>query len=479
VFLLIFGILSFLIYFNTSSIIEKDLNNANILLLNSIQNDIDKTFEEAQKISVEVFFNPQIQKLLNLKSEISDSEYYQINNTIQSFYLYKSSSKTIDDVYIMLKGINKVVSSWGIKDTYYFYQTSYTNDSEAYKAWMNEYDEKRADKYSLVFTGQNNKEHKILYMRALSQSNNRDLSNSVTISINEDKLVNQLIAVDQINKGTSFILHNDVIVTSSKPIKLPEKFHLPDKERGNTLYTKIEGKKVVVSFITSNASGWKYVTVVPEEVFLAKVNRLKIITYSFIIVCFSLGIGLMYYFLKKNYNPINKLLSILANEPDFMNSDMNTNEYIIIENGLKKAIAEKIEAANRLEDQKQLLKNNFLEKLLKGSAQFEIPITEALHSYEIKFDSNYFYVILFYLDEAFGENEPANISQRDINFIFSNVIGELLSVYHKGLVIEVDNSMACLVNVNVERIKESKNDLQKAIKETQQFLLKYLSLLIQ
>ncbi len=225
IFLVVFILVSFLIYFNTTKIIEDEVIKANNVLLKSTQNDMDEILEDARKVSVEVLFNPRIQVLLNYKIQITDSQYFDVYNLLQDFKVYSTSYKTLDNMYIVLKSIDKIVSLNGITDMDTYFNMNYMYNRSTYDSWLQEYDERKVEKYSLVFTGQKNNQRKILYMRSLSSIDHKDLTNCITVEINENRLINQLSTVDKINKGTSFILDtNNKIVASNAPITLPQGF---------------------------------------------------------------------------------------------------------------------------------------------------------------------------------------------------------------------------------------------------------------
>lgn len=470
IFLIIFIVVSFLIYFNTTKIIENEIIKANNVLLKSTQNDMDEILKDARKVSVEALFNYRIQSLLNYKNEISDAQYFDIYKLLQDFRIYATSYKTIDNMYIVLKKINKVVSLNGITDINAFFNMNYPMEVTTYNNWLHEYDERKVEKYSLVFAGKKTVQRKILYMRSLSTIDNKDLTNCITVEINEARLTSQLSIVDTINKGTSFIIDNDnKIVTSFNPITLPQDFNLNSTKKSDVIYTKFAGKNVVISFIASTVNDWKYVTIVPESVFLEKVNLIKTITYSGIFFSFILGAILIYYFLRKNYNPINKLLNILINQPNFINEDKNNNEYTIIENGLKNAIEDRNSITTQLNSQNLMLRIHYIEKLLKGIALDDVPVNEALNSYNITFNSNYFTVVLLYL-EYFPKDDTALSNFNDIRFIFSNIIEELIGQNHNGFMIEVDGNLVCLININKNRLAEVSSDLLKAIENSQEFI---------
>lgn len=338
IFLIIFLVVSFLIYFNTTAIIEIEVNNANKVLLNSAQNDMDKILLEARKVSLEALFNVRVQRLLYLEKDISDSDYYDVSKVLQDLKVYSTSSKSINDIYIMLKNINKVVSFVGITDINTFYSYNYGFDATDYESWLKEYDDRnKVDKYSLIFADKKGGQNKILYIRALSPVDNKDLTTSITVTINTDSIIEQLATIAKINKGVSFILADNIVVAAIKPMKLPDNFQLiTDGKDNNPIYTTINGEKVVFSYISSKVNNWKYVTIIPEEVFLSKIWRIRNITYLGVLFSTLLGAFLVYYFLRKNYSPINKLLGILSHQSNFTNTDKDKNEYAIIDKRLAK-----------------------------------------------------------------------------------------------------------------------------------------------
>jgi AraC-like DNA-binding protein len=374
----------------------------------------------------------------------------------------------------MRKDINKVISSNGINDLYTFYTNQYPQYGNDYSSWLAEFDEKRVERFSLVFTGQKGVSHKILYMHALSSIDNKNLGSSIVATINEEKLTNKLKEIDEINQGTSMIVAGDnKIVASAKEVYLPENLNFNSNKRDNNfLYEEINGEKVVISFISSRINGWRYVTIVPETVFLAKVNHMRGITYTGIAVGFLVGAFFIYYFLKRNYNPLGKLLNALKNQPNFLadKDGKDSNEYVIIENAIKKAIDDKNVIADQLSNQKQILKTNFLEKIIKGNAHEEIPLEEALHSYRIEFNSNSFIIMSFFLEDTIPDNFNEDTNKFNIvQFVFKNVVEELVGQYHKSFLVDIDGIMTCLVNVDDNR-EDLRVDLLDAVSEAQKFI---------
>jgi AraC-like DNA-binding protein len=452
-----------------------EVNNGNKVLLNSLRNDMDKTLQQVRTRSVEILFNPRIQNLLNLTSDVSGNDYYNVGLLKSELQVNNLDSVTLSDAYIMLKDINMVACTSGLYESKNFFKTNISSDIKDYNTWINEYDENVTEKYSLVFSARNSDSHKILYMRSLSLINSKSLANSITISINEDNLIKQLSYIDEINQGTAIILDkNDKIITSSKSINLPDNFKLNTvRDQYDILNTTLNGEQVVISSIYSKVNDWKYVTIVPKSLFLDKINRIRNVTYGGILVCFILGTVLIRYFLKKNYNPINKLMGILTNQSSYVNYNEEKNEFAIIEKGLNKAIEEKNTVINQLNSQKQLLKNNFIEKLIRGKVQERIPIDEALNIYDINKKSNSFAVMLFYLVDNFNEVYDTDKDSSDIYFILSNVIEELVNIDHKGFMVDMDDIMVCLVNLDENRLSAAKLELQKIVEISQQFIDKH------
>jgi AraC-like DNA-binding protein len=469
-FLIIFLIISFLIYFNTSGIIENEINTANKMLLKDTQNELDKVLEEGRKLGMEIYFNPRIQSILSVKNEITNDDYIDANSSIKDLKATASLYKSVDHFYIVLKNKNMVVSYSGLLTMKHFYEIYYPEYKDNYNSWLGIFDQKLLESYTLPFNSQT-----LLYIRTLSSTDKDNLNNSVIVSIDIQKLTDQLSVIDKINNGTALILDkNNSLIASSRQFEMTEYLRTQfTKNKNDLFYTNISGEKVVVSYINSRVNDWKYVTVIPVNTFLDKLNKIRIITYSGIGICMLLGIVLTLYFSRKNYNPISDMLSVLSKQSGFVRDNSEKNEYGIIKTAIKNVIDNNAEISTQLYKQNLKLRSSFIEELLKGLNSQDIPPHEAVHLYNLNFISDYFAVMLFCIDENSMDSGSLVEKDIDVHFIISNVLEEMLSLNHKSFFANDDGITACLLNIGEGKHYTLKADLEQTLSNAQNFINKF------
>jgi len=153
------------------------------------------------------------------------------------------------------------------------------------------------------------------------------------------------------------------------------------------------------------------------------------------------------------------------------------NEYSFVQQAIKNTLDEKEFIMEKLEKQNLALRSSFLARLIKGTRDQATPIEEALSSYNIRWISDIFCVVLFYIEDFNKLFEEASLKESDsmeqvklVHFIISNVIEELVGKNHYGLVTEVDDMVAYLVNVNEEHTTRIEDELMEIASKAQEFI---------
>ena len=162
------------------------------------------------------------------------------------------------------------------------------------------------------------------------------------------------------------------------------------------------------------------------------------------------------------------------------------NEYGFLREAISNTLDEKEIIEQKLKRQNKALRSGFLARLIKGTSDQVVPIDEALSSYGVQWIGDSFCVILIYMDDfkRLFDGAPSSnpIGQlKLVQFIITNIVEELIGRKYKGFVTEVDDMMACLVNMddkNGEHMEEQpgkqeypgKNELIDIMKEAQRII---------
>lgn len=184
-----------------------------------------------------------------------------------------------------------------------------------------------------------------------------------------------------------------------------------------------------------------------------------------------LGAIAIYYLVKKNYNPIVELINVFRGERSI--SDKYVNEYDFLRESIQKTLEEKKEISSRLEQQQDILRNNFLVRLLKGEENSR-GVYESLTYYDISFVTDYFAVVLFYIDDfekffAEDENIDSTEKYKTVQFIIRNVSEELMEKKCRVIMIEMGAMMIVLANLP-DNADNSLKDIMDAAATAQRFI---------
>lgn len=86
-------------------------------------------------------------------------------------------------------------------------------------------------------------------------------------------------------------------------------------------------EKLCVNFFKSNKAKLKYVYIAPQSVFLEKANSIQKTVVSYVIICFIVGLVLVYLMAFRCYTPIKQIVQMITT--------MQENKNTVYENELE------------------------------------------------------------------------------------------------------------------------------------------------
>ena len=278
---------------------------------------------------------------------------------------------------------------------------------------------------------------------------------TVVIKLNLGRLQEAIKNIKWVNQGVILVINRDnTLITSTQPdyVRQPLKYEKLVETQDQVLYDILNGEKVLISYISSQVTDWKYITIIPENVFMEKMQYIKKLTSFAVLLWLLIGGIAAFFYSRKNYLPISKLVQTLASKTG-ISEDKAKNEYSFIQEAITNTINEKDKIAEMIEQQKKVLRASFLARLLKGRIESNISIYDAFSSYDFELYSDKFAVMLFYIESYSGFSVGTKTEDRAedlklVQFVISNVIEELTGQKYKGYMVEIDEMMACLVNFN-------------------------------
>jgi len=465
-------------YMESLKVLGSEISRANETILKQIQEDLDRKLKDIDQLCLELAWNPRVSSFVLEKTPISSDGYYNIYKMLHELRIYKATNEFIFDFYIYYKNSDVVLSSNSRLDSRRLYDIIHKNQSNTYDEWMEILRSKHSRDLMPVVIKKNYETYSnaIAYIRTIPMESPLESDACIIIVVDEEKLLEYIKNVPWANDGTVIVIDNsNNIIASTRPIQTKDFFKGSGLEGEKGLvHREINGERAEVSYISSMLSDWKYVSIIPTRVFWARMEYVHSLTIITIVLCFLIGGVVVYFLVKKNYNPVNKLIESLAKSAG-TSFEKDYNEYRFINEAISSTIEEKEEVGRRLKQQRNAFRSNFLIRLLKGEIDDKIPIDESMASYEINFDSDYFAVLLFYIEDldAFlpEDNKPGSSDRFKLaHFIITNVVEELLSRDNNCFTAELDGMLACIVNFRQDRLSSSREDITNALLEAKQFV---------
>lgn len=233
---------------------------------------------------------------------------------------------------------------------------------------------------------------------------------------------------------------------------------LADANAQGSFVHKIDHQKHLVTYVKSAKPDLYFVSVRPYAEMLSNIYELRDYTILVVVLLIVAGAAISLLLSGNIYNPIKVLL-------DKVNSAGSTggmgqallryDEYEL----LTDAFTEKIETAKSLESAVQrssnVLKDNYINHLLKGNANKIAVTAEMRREWESLFDGPCLTVILFKIDDYRAFRERFNFVDRGlVRFAVGNIAHELLGKFYRNDVANMEDDEIALIVQSEEPLSE-------------------------
>ena len=371
--------INYINYYFAKDIMEEEVMRSNSAILKQARTYVDNELAQVELLSMDIGLNTRINEYMNVYGSISPANHYKIYNIMRDLAVYKNKYPFIRSFFVYFRNSDTIITptaSW---------------KSELFKKHMNIDDEEweNVTKISTknVFTRQKASENSNLtFVRPIPIILNNTPSAAIVISIDEDKVRSVLGDLQWLNNGLLYIADNngDVIITNGSDISIDDiSGEWLENDEGYRAVNTAQGV-MAVSYISSSQHGWKYVSVMPLDVFMGKMSNIRTTTLVFFLLNIALGIAIAVLFANKNYSPVKKVMNLFSGSivsvPGQDEKRKGKNEFDYIENMMTHIVEEDKRIQLLLEEQKPIIRDNILHGLLYG--RIDMPGVSGQNSYE-------------------------------------------------------------------------------------------------
>lgn len=463
-------LISMVIYTHSIKTINNEIVRANGVILNQIQLGMDSRLSDVKTMGMQLALNEILHGIVYEQAPFNGQYYYSINMLTNNLKVFNSLYQFVDNCYIYLKNNQSVISSSSNIDAYDFYESYKSVETPTYEDWLAFVNMSHTNDFAPMTIAREAGEpaKSVCYIQSVPYGRQFSPGGAILIYIDENELLSALGDTDLENHSELLIIDEDNNIIASKGETKYDSFLKYESLIGYKGTTEAKfGENVKISFITSKVTGWKYVSITPTRIFFEKVEYVRNLTLFYLTLCLLFGSVLIFVFSRKSYSPIRNLMQTMELSEVKGSNELHAIKDAIIKNKNEKELMEK-----RLVKQNEALRLNAVHGLLKGRINTDGTTREHLDSLGLKFKSERFAVMLFYVEEyeeLFRGGNDTNYDKLSlVQFIIKNIIEEMLGENHFAIVTEVDQIAVCLINLNnkdagIESLAEIASDAQKFI----------------
>lgn len=473
-------IVSLVVYWQSAQALRSEIHRANDFLLKQVRYTIDNQIDLMKRLNMEVTWNAKLQTLMYSSSPQADAQFtaYQL---VREFRMYQTSYATIDEFYVIWAQENSVLRPGNVRDMKTAFNTIHNTGMMSYDQWKDKLKLTSNNQFLLLpHVDSSGPQTSIAYITHLPKDLNGNETGSVVVMADTERFQEAIESISGFSGGQVLVLNQDnQVLLSNLPLSAHEDRILERLVDGQESTTPTRDGDLELVYVKSAISDLKYALIIPSNIYWEKAEYVRRFTY--ISLLFSLmGAGVLtWFFLRRNYSPIQELVQSLTDKGEY-EEQKDWNELSFIQRAFLNTWNEREKMAVQMQSHQNVLRSNMLNRLLKGRMDSPVPYyEEAFKSFNMKLRSDDFAVILFVVenDDILSSKLPGNdLNERRklLQFIITNVVEELVGQRgHAGYMAEADDMMVCLVNLDAKEPEELKRDLHAIAEEAQLFLMRF------
>ncbi|GAA0133759.1 hypothetical protein YSY43_05990 [Paenibacillus sp. YSY-4.3] len=448
-------IASAIVYLQTTQIVEYEIQRANDGMLKQVKYIVDSELKQAEKLAAQLSIHSDVLKFLELDADSEEEHAYFIYKTKQELNKYKSSNDFISSIYLYSYQLDKVLTNDTYAGSELFFDITHRTDGYTYDHWLSDLQHPQPRKYyGMPVLEAGKKERTAVFMEALERKAQGMQQGTLIMPLNSSKIQHLLGNVDWVNKGKVYIIdeHDQVLFQNGTA-----------KPAGDSYLQLKNDEESMVSFLESDIAAWRFVSVFPTDVFWDKAREIRNLNLLGLLLCCLVGGGVIMYFARRNYDPVQELMSIF---PQVTREDKVTDEYAFIRESMLKTLREKDDMSNHQMQQMRVLQSYYLARLLKGQSEQAMSLKEVAKMHRIEWQSEFFAVLLFYMDPKQETDIPLNLS----HFIVSNIVKDLVNRSYSIHFTELDGLLAAILNLEPDQLESWREETEETVSEAIDFI---------
>lgn len=464
-----------ILYKKTEAIMVDQANRTNLVMLEQLRQVVDGQLKDVEQISTQIAFHPRLQWLLsNAQSmEMADS-YRFIEFMRDQMQQHQNTSDIVFDYYVYFRNTDTVITPSAKTGSRMLYDGLYTIPGVPYEEWRGRmlHTVHYRGYMPVAYQTPSGKLDTVTYVQTLPVGELTDVRGALVVLLDLKHIRRMLQSIEGASQSSIYILNREHQLMTSNPQAAPwESVRHVQRQEGEPYEFVSNGTTMVYMHTASEQNGWKYVLMMPKEVYMERVNAVTHWAVTLLLICLVGGAAAIFYLLRRNYAPLREVVRVLKTKNPVGDEEL-ANEYDFIRETVRMTIDEEQQLRSILSRQTPVIQANFLSRLIRGQVDSSMMTSDSLQFMDIRFVSDDFTVVIIEIADfsRFSQDQ----SERQwalIRFIIANISGDLVRERTWGYAVELDrHRLALMVNYYEERLDRAEEDLAAIIRRLKQMM---------
>ncbi len=379
----------------------------NSIVLDSICTAVDNNLEAVVNASIQLYNNEyvnEIDKNFSLPLSPDNSFYiYQFVNNINNIRGYDVIDNYVNTFFIYFSGIDYIVQNSAAQPSSEFYNAKVNKKYYSPQQW----EQFVQKEYNSAFLNTTllSEEKELLFVRTLRMQSDRGTYVNVVYKIDTQKILEEAKKLYFYEYGNLYVTDTEgnVIMTSSQNNDAEKNAVATDKMLS---FTK-----------TSDVTGWTYTYKIPGSIAYGNLYKVLIVMAALYGLCLIIGLGLIRYFIKRNYKPINKLMTLFPEDKE----KGKNNEFLYLNDKITESISRNFALNQEIDSQSKMIREHLINEILLGHKPVGKRSRTEVEKLKFDLEKDYFSVLIY----SFENKAVDELSMKQ--FVLCNVTDELLA----------------------------------------------------
>ncbi|OCT15738.1 AraC family transcriptional regulator [Paenibacillus pectinilyticus] len=458
------------LYAKVEQSLEKSTTRSNVAMLEQLKLSLDNKISEVDTLMRQVVFDPKLDYMLRIPTGAKDADKYEFIQFMRdkmSKY-HSMTSNFILDYYVYFASSDTIVKSDLVTDSRTFYSIYYAYQNMPYENWRQLLAKEHRMSYlpvaPLTNNGDQAPKNVITYIQTLPvQSQSQNLGSFIVL-IDVDQVKELFAQMESASHSSVYIIDNaGQTIMSNSDLPFPSDLQGRIQGSKGPFDYRLAGVDQVVSTTSSQKAGWKYVSIMPNDVFMQQVNQIQSWSIGLFILCLICGLVAVSIGAYRTYKPLQKTVHAIMRGKDMLLRPA-ANEYEFIQQTVEGSFHEEKNLRMTLKQQVPFIRANYLSRLLNGYMDVDISADngDSLQFMDLSFISDSFAVLLAKIEDVPFLADEDEQQWAHARFIVSNIGTDLIAVHHKGFSVELDRDrLAFLINVSPDRAETAETNIRE------------------